>query len=367
MTVTGLAHRPIRVSRKRGPRVVGPSPLFYTAVAALFLLFGFGPNMALAAFACVVLTAGVVLLWRPGEPPILLMLFSYQWLQCAIGPFWGNAVGRSIESLFRFNGQQSAAAALALTAVLCLAIGMRLGAGPPGAGASDLAKSAVHQQSMRRWLMLYVVTSVASIAAQFLSRLVPGLSQVFEGITGLRWAGFFIFTYATFSRQRTSKLLWLAAFAFEFFQSLGGYFSTFKEVFFYTAFALIAAKPKISPGAVIAGVIIAVPLGYFALAWTAVKSDYRNYVSGGEKAQIITVGYGDRISRMFTLVTNLDTPSLGNAAVNLVSRLSYTEYFGVSLDFVPQSAPHSNGSIWMDALSPTADAAHPLSGESDHR
>ena len=73
-----------------------PLPLILGVPAALFLLLGFGANTLLALLATIVLQWGLWLLWRPGESPILLFIFSYQWLQASTTIFLANWRGFDI-------------------------------------------------------------------------------------------------------------------------------------------------------------------------------------------------------------------------------------------------------------------------------
>src|SRR5262249_31955031 len=81
----GLIHAPAR--RARLPPATLP-------IAAALLLFGAaGPNFLLALLSIAVLIAGCLLLWRPGESPILLFTFAYPWLQGSVAIFHANLLG----------------------------------------------------------------------------------------------------------------------------------------------------------------------------------------------------------------------------------------------------------------------------------
>jgi hypothetical protein len=326
-----------------------PHPVFYIFTLALFLIFGFGPNFYLATYATIVFAVGVTVLWRPKEPPVLLALFCYQWLQVAIGVYWGNALGRDIETLFRLNGQQAAAAALSLSGLLVLSLGMSFAAGRPAIQSIDLAQHMGRSVSTTRWMWVYICTAALAFGSYVPRLLVPGLSQLFEGISSLKWAGYFMFTYAVFI-SKNNKKMWFFAFAFELIEGLGGFFSTFKEVFLYTLLAVAAARTRPSPRTLIIGILLALPAIYLALIWTSVKGEYREFVNGGQKTQAVSVGYKERLEKLGSLAVDVDTAALVDAGAALVARLSYTEFFGVALDYVPQIVPHTNGALWLDAI-----------------
>ena len=84
--------------------------------------------------------------------------------------------------------------------------------------------------------------------------------------------------------------------------------------------------------------------------WTAVKGEYRIFVSGGQAAQIVTVDYTTRLAKLYELVANLDLDALANAADQLLRRMTYVEFFSVVLVYVPANLPHTLGAILWDAI-----------------
>ena len=106
-------------------------PAFIVPVAfALMFTLGVGPNYWLVMLACVVLIVGVYLLWRPGEAQILLFIFAYQWLQVTSTLFFANIRGVPVSELLLGFPAMDQAAFLVIVALMVLAMGMRLGAGP---------------------------------------------------------------------------------------------------------------------------------------------------------------------------------------------------------------------------------------------
>jgi hypothetical protein len=144
--------------------------------------------------------------------------------------------------------------------------------------------------------------------------------------------------------------LFLAAFLLELAAALGSYFAEFKTVFFITFFAALASGTRISPKALLGAGVVTVLVIALAIVWTAVKVDYRTFVSGGQAAQIVTVDYTTRLAKFFELAANLDIEELTNAADQLLRRLTYVEYFGVVLVNVPAHLPHTEGAILWDAI-----------------
>ena len=95
---------------------------------------------------------------------------------------------------------------------------------------------------------------------------------------------------------------WLMAFAIELVSSLGSYFSDFKTAFFFTIFGLVAAQVRFSARVYIITAALAALLLTMAVIWTEIKPEYRRFVSGGQAAQVVTVGFGERVSKLGELV-----------------------------------------------------------------
>jgi hypothetical protein len=66
---------------------------------------------------------------------------------------------------------------------------------------------------------------------------------------------------------------------------------------------------------------------------------------------VTTKGYGDRIGKLYELVSRLNSNALSDATNHLIRRVSYVDFFGVALDVVPRYVPFQDGAIWWDAVS----------------
>src|SRR5262249_31919833 len=80
-------------------------PAMLPIAFALFLFGAAGPNLLLAPLSVAVLIAGCLLLWRPGEPPILLFTFAYPWLQGSVAIFHANWLGLNVTEYAPYRGE----------------------------------------------------------------------------------------------------------------------------------------------------------------------------------------------------------------------------------------------------------------------
>lgn len=318
------------------------------AVVALF--GGFTPNVFLFCLAVAVLMIGVRLLLRAGEAPILLFIFFFQWLQASVKIFVANALDRPINDLAIHSGDLSLATAISLVAVASLAFGMRLAVGSLPAPCST-GTGAVCQPIHTGWFFrFYLAATFISAVARALAWNVPGLTQPLIAVAYLKWAFFFALTYSAFARGGGKLRYWFPAFLFELAQGFGGFFSEFKTVIFFSILGILASDTRMSKWRSFVLVVLVVLLLSLGVIWTAIKSDYRSFVSGGEQSQIVTVDYAQSMEKLGELVVSIDGAAVTTAAVLLLDRIGYVDYFGGVLSEVPKNMPHEYGALWFDAL-----------------
>ena len=328
----------------------GASGLFIVAAAVMLLLGCFGPNAALTALAVLSFLLGAMLLWRPGQPPILLFVFLTQWLQASVAIFQATWAGVPVDDFSELHGSESTAIVLTQLALLVQAVGLKLGAGPIRMGVIAGARELAERVAIKQWFRAYLAFAVVGVAASYAAGRAPGLSQLLGGVASLRWAFFFMVAFAFFVRRLSSGIWFYIAFAWELMTGLGGYFSDFKTVFIVSLLALVASGTRASGRFIASSAVIVSAAVLLMVVWTAIKQDYRDFVSGGETAQIVTVEYSERLNKIGELVGQLDAQDLSDASQQLLRRISYVDYFGVVLDRVPSVVPHENGAILKDAL-----------------
>lgn len=321
-------------------------------VAAVSLAVGgFGPNSPIALLAIAVLMAGAFLLWRPGESPIFLFVFGYQWLQASLKIFKAGWLGVDVGQLPSYGGDIEQATVLSLLGLLALGVGLRVGAGPWRFQDGMLARFTTQRLTIQSWFRLYIVAFAIATLAQSIARVVPGLSQPLLALANLKWAFFWMLAYATFARARSDKLYLLLALGLEIALGIGAYFSDFKTPFFFTFMAAVTARLRVSVGRYLVLAVLGTVVLAMAMTWTAVKVDYRHYLNGGADAQVVTVGYVERVEKLTSMIGELDAATLSKSFGKLLDRLAYVDFFAVVLDTVPGAVPHEDGALWWDAIS----------------
>lgn len=330
-----------------GKSLLPPGTISITLV--LFVFGIFGPNTLAIWLAACVMLAGIMLLWRPGESSVMIFVFAFQWIQVSTKLFLANWQGVSVEDLAEFQiGEIETAAMLSLTGLFFLALGMRLGAGPWRPQTAFTARETVFSYSLTGFFKLYVIAAVVATLLQTAGGYVPGLSQPFLALGQLKWAFYWMLAYATFVRGANFRF-WLAAFAFELLMSAGSYFSDFKTPLFVTLVAAVAARVQLSARQLFGAVALAILTLSLGIVWSAIKTDYRKFVSAGE-GQVVRVEFSDRMAKLGELVYELDNEDIGDATEAFLARLSYVDFFGVVLVNVPSARAHEAGALWQDAI-----------------
>ena len=309
-----------------------------------------GPNIMLGVYAALILAIGIALLWRPAEPPILMFIFLYQWTQAAAGPLYGNLLGIEVNELADNLGEHNLACWLELTGVLFLAIGMRLAIGQPNTDLNGSMRSFVDQRPLGFWFRIYLAASVFGALCATFAYSAGGLVQPLLSLAQIKWAAYVLLTFATFASPGKPKSIWAAVTLFEFLLSIGGFFSSFKDIFFYAILGLLGSGFKIRPISVALIGVFGAILMSLGVIWTSVKIDYRDFVNGGSGEQVVSISYEERIEYLGKLLGDLDGPALSDGLDTFAHRVMYFEFFGAAIGNVPKNVPHTGGAIWGRAV-----------------
>lgn len=325
-------------------------PGLLATATILLLVAGFGPDADLALLSVIVFVIGGALLWRPGEPPVLALTFWLGWVGASIATFYSNFFGMDVNAFPMFSSDMRSAISISLVGLLFMALGMRVSAGRAHYEDALNARTLALSQPISVWFNLYVLAAGAAFFASGAIWLVPGLSQIILGFTNIKWAFFFMLAYATLVRGSALHPLLMFAFLFELVLGLGGFFSDFKTVFLTMLLAAAAAGVRLNFGKTIGlSLILSCMLGLLVI-WNSVKGDYRLFVSKGTGHQTVEIDYKERMGYLFELVNGLNFDRLAQGAQQTVERLSYVEFFGAVLLYVPAHEPYTEGAILADAL-----------------
>jgi len=93
--------------------------------------------------------------------------------------------------------------------------------------------------------------------------------------------------------------------------------------------------------------VITISLGLF---WTAVKSDYRDYLNQGTGQQVSLVSFKDKMLKLSQLFAGLEFEDIQDSVGDLAQRVAYVDYFAKVLINVPDVIPHEDGKLLKGAV-----------------
>jgi hypothetical protein len=292
------------------------------------------------------------LLWRPGEPPVLLFAATFQSVQVFIPVIIADLAGESLQQSLQVQSDISSAFYLGIIAILVLAFGMYL-------GSSKLTKySGYFQAKMNesgselnvyRLALFYTVILIFSLTINSIAFSESGLTQLLLAISSLRWFAVFLIAWSGF-RYRQFQILAICVTILEILIGITGFFSGFKTVLFVMLVVYGGTSTKISrlfrPQILILLSLILILTTY----WQGVKSDYRSYVNLGSRTQTVQVSLFERLSYHGEAISKLDVEEIKNGFDSGLERLGYLKFFGGSIKTVPSIIPHQNGKLWSEAF-----------------
>jgi hypothetical protein len=198
-------------------------------------------------------------------------------------------------------------------------------------------------------ILVYLVAAVGSVALAFIARAIPSLDQPFSAAAQIKVVALFLLCTYVFTTGQGGGTL-LAAVVLEIFVGFTGFFSDFRGVFVYVAFAALAARLKWSGTATVAAISwLAVLLG-LALFWTSVKVDYREYASGGTETQAIVVPLSERMGYLGDKVLSIGETNWGETAYTLLYRFAYVDIFAQVIGVADSSPEPMVARQWREAL-----------------
>lgn len=229
-------------------RLTGNKLLATVVIASIALALA-SANAGLTVASILLAYVLVKLLWRPGEPPVLLYAMGFQWVQASILIFFADLQNLTLEELgansLDAGGEMVGAATwLTLMSLLAIALGIRLAVGLNRTSEAQPAPETITAQLEVQRLFYASLWAIAlsSVLTQF-SHMVPGLSEPVRGLVLLRWVIYYLLAYTVFSQRRGYQQLTIVL-AVELLIGFLGFFSDFRAVLIMTLMAAMAAPTR---------------------------------------------------------------------------------------------------------------------------
>ncbi|MFC4211309.1 hypothetical protein ACFOWA_08965 [Pedobacter lithocola] len=322
---------------------------FKVVIGIILALSLFTINPLATFFSILFIPYSAKLLWRKDEPPILFFGLLMQWSQVCLKVFYANYQYKNFSDLFIYYQNINQAYYYSLISLYVITLGIFLIVKNIPMINFDSFQSTMKSYNLKKIVTLYVTTICLTPIILYFSHAFPGLQQFFIKIQDLKWAIFFFFFTYYFLFNQNRKLLYIILTA-EVIFSLTGYFSSFKDFFIVAIILFIFIKRTYTYLNYAAfGLLIAL-LFNLMIVWQYVKPEYRNYLSGGESRQIVTVSKAEALKKLYDLTTKTDNLKYEDGVTNLLDRVSYIDIFSASIAYVPSNRPHEHGRLWIDAL-----------------
>ena len=332
------------------PRVGERSPRFamrttwWVAFVVLAAAGFFATNGLITSAAVLELPVLIMLLWRPGEPPTMLFACWFQWLQATAAIFYTNHLGITLEEAFG-SYALNMAAWLSMAAVLVLAIATRCGFIGAQKSEGDQIEAEARQLDVNKIGPAYVVSLVLSIALTIAGAVLGPIRQPLLAFAALKWAFVFLLCYTVLTQRKGFG--WLAfCIAVEFVLGFWGIYAGFKWVFFVLVIACLSSRRLMRGGRIALITVIFVLLFIMGIVWNAIKTDYRSFLAEEEEE----VPIERRFSKLADLVESLNFENIGDGLDALIMRVSYVNFFALTIENVPSRLPYENGELWKGAV-----------------
>jgi hypothetical protein len=305
------------------------------------------PNPELTAWAAASFWVIVYATWRPGELPALPFAALMQWVASSLALLRANALGLELWATLPLPGLETAVA-LSLLAVTVFAVTARIGLGWHARPMPDLPAAAggLERRLLIAWGLASAIPALAVVSP------LSGLSQLVLGLANLKWVSVLLLFFVALRRGRWT-LLWIVLVVEVGLGSLA-FFSSFRTPLYLLAIAFAAAgKPgKVRTKQWIGAAAIGALTLVVGIAWQAIKTDYRAFLSGGTGAQVIRhdITAQEQLSTLTDLIAGLGDRDTGLLVDDFILRMSYVDYFAATISYVPAVRPHEHGQRVVAAL-----------------
>jgi hypothetical protein len=164
-------------------------------------------NPTLTPVAIFILAIIIGLLWRPGEPPVLVFACAVQWLQASLSIFCANYYHVPVEMLFGVP-QGETATWLSLFGVLVVTIGIRIAL--LGVRSTETTGAMISKINVTTLFYLYIAGFFVFSVMQAVAFAIPGLAQLILAVANLKLALIFLLFYSVLEQRRGYSLLVIA-------------------------------------------------------------------------------------------------------------------------------------------------------------
>jgi hypothetical protein len=289
------------------------------------------------------------LLFNRNLPPVILFSFFFQWLFLQGQLLDGLFKDESIITLDYFSTTKVDVTLLGFIGIFCFFSAMYLVIRKTPIVSSETFYKFFWSLNLTRLLVIYSIVYVALFIVGSFVWYFPGLSQPLYILTQFRWSMFFLLFCAVFIQNRFKGVLFFMI-LFDFAISFVSFFSSFKEVIYFSFLAYWFFFFRSTGFAKLSTLVIVIVTIYFGALWTAVKKDYRDFLNQGSGVQVILTSRSDAYSKLLQLAGNVNEKGIKRGFDELIDRLSIVGVFDAVYQRVPTKIPHEEGKLWIEGV-----------------
>ncbi len=286
-------------------------------------------------------------LWKPYRPAILFFCFSMQWIQIVTYVLWLNSLDVKIDEK---HPMIPYAIIEALMGLLLMVFTVGLATRRQAAVNFEQILADAKKWDTRKLLILYGLSTVflSSLGVVF-PDMRSGVTQVLMTLQDIKWVFLMVYGIVIWTKRESKTIFWLIC-LYEFGISFYSYFSDFKMVIFIVLIILLGFISELSYKRAMSVFFVGLLLAFVLVTWTAIKGEYRNFLSSGKRIQKVYVSKNEAFKNITYQIGRLDFEKYELAYESSLYRLQYLLHLNRVMMRIPAFAPHENGNLWKSNI-----------------
>jgi hypothetical protein len=337
----------MRYGQKKIPLVLSVSVFIYLCYCLVYT-----PNFILTIPVVLFPLLAFRLFWIDNHPNVLFWGVMLQWLSASTQLLYSNFLGVTLaERMKEYSfpaSKMEMATLLSIVGLFAFSLGLFVAVRRLRFSTID---SLLDSYSPKNIFMAYISSSLLVYLTTNLIWVLGGFVQYVYLFFYIKWGFFMVAFYVIHKRAPFLKWYFYGFVVLEIFLGLNSFFA--REILLIAMFSFLAAvqvQSKLNAKFYIIVIVGLLLLVNYLVIWSAIKGDYRKYVSKGKFTQSVLVSKEDARSKYFTLITNVNEKQYQEGIEQFVNRLGYIQFFAACLDYVPRKVPHQDGRVYLSAL-----------------
>lgn len=321
----------------------------------LLLLAVFSSEPFLFLYAGILLFYVQQVCWRINETKHLFVNLLLYWSVVAILIPYADIVNKPLQQLYVYGKSDIVLASwIGLTALAVYLTGIQAAIFRVKTIDISLLMNLLNRYNGRKIMLVYIIVSLLSVLFNSTIIFIPG-GQLLLSVTYMKWVLLTLLIGHTLV-DGSSRLIVLILVVLEILLSFSGFWAAFKDYILVVIGAYFLFIPKFSFKTVFLVLSILIVTLFMSVVWTYSKGEYRKYLTGGERTQIIV--QEDQLSNLFKFIAIVQedfspenfSSSFSAGLESLIHRISYVEFLALAMKQVPEYIPHEEGNLLKNAL-----------------